>query len=88
MILFKYYYKKIKMAYVNTLARMYSPMFDKKFSEMSDDEIKQQLDYWLEIDAHLDVFRENPDYKAKERKYKKKTLAKSNFNNFIKGGKK
>jgi hypothetical protein len=35
------------------LQEMYSPIFDKKFSEMTNDEIKQQLDYWVEKDYEL-----------------------------------
>ena len=35
------------------LQEMYSPIFDKKFSEMTNDEIKQQLDYWVENDYEL-----------------------------------
>lgn len=35
------------------LQEMYSPIFDKKFSEMTTDEIKQQLDYWVENDYEL-----------------------------------
>lgn len=42
--------KAINIGY---LQEMYSPIFDKKFSEMTNDEIKQQLDYWVENDYEL-----------------------------------
>jgi hypothetical protein len=38
---------------IGYLQEMYSPIFDKNFSEMTNDEIKQQLDYWVENDYEL-----------------------------------
>ena len=42
------YYKR----YPNT----YSPMFDKVFKDMTDEEIRQQLDLWIEESEHLELF--------------------------------
>ena len=52
------HYNTIKTLNIATLQNMYSPMFDKTFDKMNDDEIKQQLDAWVESGEHAHLFEE------------------------------
>ena len=45
--LVNYYQNRISLN-TDIYKSMYSPLFDKKFSELTNDEIKQQLDLWVE----------------------------------------
>ena len=44
---------------------MYSPLFDKKVSQLTDEEIKQQLDVWVE-DGSFEWRFSTPKKKTKE----------------------
>ena len=72
----EFYFNKVKTVSLNALQSMYSPMFDKNFSEMSDDEIKQQLDLWVEDNEHKEIFEPRKPLTKEQRE--------KNFNNFIK----
>ena len=45
--LLKYYYNVIKSMDYLFLSNLYSPMYDKYFDKISDDEIKKQIAVWL-----------------------------------------
>ena len=69
-------YNKVKSTNIVTLRNMYSPMFDKNFSELNDGEIKLQLDLWLENGEHKQLFNGTKKETQENRKFK--------FNNFVK----
>ena len=65
------YFERIKTVSIEGLKAMFSPMFDKHFNEMTDDEIKQQLDLWLGEGTHHNIFgdglKENREMRRKKR---------------------
>ena len=58
---------------------MYSPLFDKKFSELTNDEIKQQLDLWVEDNSFSRRFV-TPKKKTKEQQ-------ENDYRRFVRGNK-
>jgi hypothetical protein len=42
------YFYKLKQLGTGVLTQLYSPMFDKKLNELTDDELKQQITLWVE----------------------------------------
>lgn len=44
------YIEKIKTSNVKHLEMMYSPFYDKSFSELNDEEIEKQVRLWVEIE--------------------------------------
>jgi len=78
-------FEKVKQANISTLQNMYSPMFDKKFSEMTDEEIKSQLDVW-NIDGSFEnkLGKNIKSYYVDEAKTTKKEQRKQEFRNFMK----
>ena len=77
----EFYYNEVKKVSLEGLEAMYSPMFDKHFHEMTDDEIKQQLDFWVENEypQHKEIFEGRKPLTPLQRE--------KNFNNFVKGRK-
>ncbi len=75
----RFYFDRIKTTNIETLRNMYSPLFDKKFNEMTDDEIKQQLDVWV-VDNTFDD-------RLGIRKPKTKEQREQDYRNFVKGRK-
>ena len=63
------YYDQIKTLNIATLQNMYSPMFDKTFDKMNDEEIKAQLDVWVENGENKHLFskpyKQTPDDRKK-----------------------
>jgi hypothetical protein len=43
----EYYFDKIKKGPFWRLQHLYSPMFDKTFDKLSDEEIKKQIELWV-----------------------------------------
>ena len=72
------YFDRVKSLEISFLQEMYSPMFDKKFSEMTDDEIRRQLDLWLDTNEHKEIFEPRKPLTKEDRE--------KNFRKFI-GGK-
>ena len=62
--LVNYYQNRISLN-TDIYKSMYSPLFDKKFSELTDEEIKQQLDLWVEDNSFSRRFA-TPKKKTKE----------------------
>lgn len=50
----EYYYRCDYKRYPD----MYSPIYDKTFDKMTEDEIKHQLDVWVESSKHIEIFEE------------------------------
>lgn len=60
-------YNTIKTVDIAILQNMYSPMFDKTFDKMNDDEIKQQLDAWVESGEHAHLFESKAKQTSEQR---------------------
>lgn len=60
-------YNTIKTVDIAILQNMYSPMFDKTFDKMNDDEIKQQLDAWVESGEHTHLFESKTKQTSEQR---------------------
>ena len=65
----QYYFDSIKEINIATLKHMYSPLFDKTFDELTDQEIKEQLDLWIETGEHSEIFQETKPLTKEQQQY-------------------
>ena len=75
----EFHFNRIKTVSVDTLKTMYSPLFDKRFHEMTDDEIKQQLDFWIEnqYPKYKHIFEPRKPLTQEQREYNMRTFVRS-----------
>jgi hypothetical protein len=46
---------------INANLDIYSPLYEKHFRDMTDEEIKLQLDYWVATGQHMELFEERKE---------------------------